>query len=98
MDQTLLDIKIKWTNHIPWGKVYGRLSPDQKVLQLAWKDAQLVPFMTTVSNGKFKRFRIRRRTKTKDKWLKEAFGVQLFNKLDIPEFIGLYNHLMNGVD
>jgi hypothetical protein len=39
MNENLTELKTKWLNHIPWGKLYGCLSPDQKVLQLAWKDA-----------------------------------------------------------
>ena len=98
MDQKLLDLKIKWTNHIPWGKVYGRLSPNQKVLQLAQKDAQLILFITTILNGKQKIFRTRRRLKTKDKQLKDVFRGQPFKKINIPEFIDMYNHFMNGIN
>ncbi|KAF2188002.1 hypothetical protein K469DRAFT_770021, partial [Zopfia rhizophila CBS 207.26] len=65
---------------------------------LGWKGAQLVLFMTTISNGKRKIFGTRRRPKAKDRWLKEVFRGQPFKKLDIPEFIGMYNYLMNGVD
>ena len=58
MDKRLIELKTKWLNHIPWGKVYAHLSPDGKVLQLAWKDTQLVLFMTTVSDGKQKKDRV----------------------------------------
>ncbi|KAF2195288.1 hypothetical protein K469DRAFT_537254, partial [Zopfia rhizophila CBS 207.26] len=98
MDPKFMELKISWTKHIPWGKVYGRLSSNGKVLQLAWKNSQLVLFMTTISNGKQKRWRIWRRPKTPDKWLRTAFGNQPFKKLEIPDFIDLYNHFMNGVD
>src|SRR5271156_5859699 len=47
MNEKLTELKTKWSNHIAWGKLYGCLSPDQKVLQLAWKDSQIVLFMTT---------------------------------------------------
>jgi hypothetical protein len=33
-----------------------------------------------------------------DKWIKAEFGDQAFESLNIPEFIDMYNHLMNGVD
>ena len=55
-------------------------------------------FIITVSNRKIKRFYIRRRLKTKDKWLREVFGAQLFKKLKIPKFINMYNYLINSVD
>jgi hypothetical protein len=48
INDKLLELKIKWSNHIAWGELYGCLSSDQKVLQLAWKDTQIVLFMTTL--------------------------------------------------
>ena len=48
MNEKLIELKTKWSNHIAWGKLYGCLSSDQKVLQLAWKDSQIVLFMTTI--------------------------------------------------
>ena len=48
MHKKLLELKIKWSNHIAWGELYGCLSSDQKVLQLAWKDTQIVLFMMTL--------------------------------------------------
>ena len=38
------------------------------------------------------------RPNKKDKWIKQAFGDQPFKRLEIPDFINMYNHLMNGVD
>jgi len=48
MNEKLIELKMKWSNHIAWGELYGCLSSDQKVLQLAWKDAQIILFMTTL--------------------------------------------------
>ena len=48
MNEKLIELKTKWSKHIAWGKLYGCLSSDQKVLQLAWKDSQIVLFMTTI--------------------------------------------------
>src|SRR6266480_748232 len=40
MNEKLMELKTKWSNHIAWGKLYGCLSSDKNVLQLAWKDSQ----------------------------------------------------------
>jgi hypothetical protein len=98
MNEKLTELKIKWSNHIAWGKLYGCLSPDQKVLQLAWKDAQMVLFMTTVVDARTTISRVRKRPNGGDKWIKAEFGDQAFKSLNIPEFIDMYNHFMNGVD
>ncbi len=98
MSRNLTELKIKWSNHIAWGKLYGCLSPDQKVLQLAWKDSQVVLFMTTVTDARTTISRVRKRPNGGDKWVKAEFGDQAFKSLNIPEFIDMYNHLMNGVD
>jgi hypothetical protein len=69
-----------------------------EVLQLAWKDSQIVLFMTTVSDGSEHVSRVRKRPTAKDKWIREAFGDQPFKRLEIPDFIDLYNHFMNSMD
>ena len=48
MNDKLLELKIKWLNHITLGELYGYLSSNQKVLQLAWKDTQIILFMITL--------------------------------------------------
>ncbi len=67
MNNKLLKLKIKWSNHITWGELYGCLSPNQKVLQLAWKDAQIILFMTTLINAQTTILRERKRPNKKDK-------------------------------
>jgi hypothetical protein len=98
MNEKLIELKTKWSNHIAWGELYGCLSSDQKVLQLAWKDTQIVLFMTTLVDAHTTVSRLRKRPNKKDKWIKQAFGDQPFKRLEIPDFIDMYNHLMNGVD
>jgi len=98
MNEKLTELKTKWSNHIAWGELYGCLSPDQKVLQLAWKDTQIVLFMTTLVDASTTVSRVRKRPNKKDKWIKQAFGDQPFKRLKIPDFIDMYNHLMNSVD
>ena len=98
MNERLTELKTKWSNHIAWGELYGCISSDQKVLQLAWKDTQIVLFMTTLVDAQTTILRERKRPNKKDKWIKQAFGDQPFKKLEIPDFIDMYNHLMNSVD
>jgi hypothetical protein len=98
MNEKLTELKVKWSNHIAWGKLYGCLSPDEKVLQLAWKDSQVVLFMTTVVDARTTISRVRKRPNGGDKWIKAEFGDQPFKSLNIPEFIDMYNHFMNSVD
>lgn len=102
LDSRLLDLRNKWNAGIDWGKLYGYLSEDKRVLELAWKDQNVVLFMTTVSNGQKKVKRLRRRpakTATNARTSRAVFGHDKARKeLLIPEFIDQYNHYMNGVD
>jgi hypothetical protein len=98
MNEKLIELKTKWSNHIAWGKLYGCLSTVQKVIQIAWKDSQIVLFMTTVTDARTTISRVRKRPNGGDKWIKAEFGDQAFKSLNIPEFIDMYNHFMNSVD
>ncbi len=98
INEKLLELKIKWSNHITWGQLYGCLLSNEKVLQLAWKDTQIILFITTLIDASTTVSRLRKRPNKKDKWIKQAFRDQLFKRLKIPDFIDMYNHLMNGVD
>ena len=53
MDQRLVDLKLTHSAQIPWGELYGALSKDGQVMEFAWKDANVVLFMSTVDDGKF---------------------------------------------
>lgn len=48
LDPALAELKI-YSNQIPWGKLYSCVSADGKVIQFAWKDQQLVYFMSTIT-------------------------------------------------
>jgi len=98
INEKLLELKIKWSNHITWGQLYGCLLSNEKVLQLAWKDTQIILFITTLIDASTTVSRLRKRPNKKDKWIKQVFGDQPFKRLKIPDFIDMYNHLMNGVD
>ena len=97
----LSELKLKFGAQIEWGKLYGGISNDGNVLEFAWKDQQVVLFMSTVSTGTKTVKRMRRRpakTSTNAKTSRAVFGDQAVKELSIPDFIDLYNHFMNGVD
>ncbi len=98
MNKKLLELKIKWSNYITWGELYGCLSSNQKVHQLTWKDTQIILFMMTLINAQMTVSRLRKRLNKKDKQIKQAFRDQPFKRLKIPDFINMYNHLINSVD
>ena len=47
--ERLMDIKSTYTNQVLWGTQYWELSANKSVIQLAWKDAQIVLFASTVA-------------------------------------------------
>ena len=58
---TLAELKLTHTAQIPWGELYGELSKDGQVMEFAWKDANVVLFMSTVNDGKLNTLIIRLR-------------------------------------
>ena len=101
LDQRLADLKTKWNAALKWGQLYASLSDDGKVMQFAWKDQNVVLFMSTISNGEEKVRRLRRRpakTATNARTSRAIFGEMTTKELNIPAFIDMYNHYMNGVD
>ena len=101
LDQQLVDLKIKWNSALEWGQLYGSLSSDGKVMQFAWKDQNVVLFMSTVSDPRDTISRLRRRpakTATNARTSRTPFGEESTKVMDIPAFIDMYNHYMNGVD
>ena len=45
-------LKLYHTAQLPWGVLYGATSKDSQVMEFAWKDAQVVLFMSTVDDGR----------------------------------------------
>ena len=95
-------LKTLHANQLEWGTLYGHVSKGNDVLQLAWKDQNVVLFMTTVHDGKDSVIRSRRRppkTASNSASSRRAFGQnEAVKDLPVPEFIDAYNHYMNGVD
>jgi hypothetical protein len=98
LDPFISDLKTKHNNSLPWGELFGRVSEDGQVLQLGWKDNQVVLFMITFSKCTTTVERDRKRPANPNTSVKRIFGNQRIKKLPIPEFIDMYNHFMNGVD
>ena len=72
------------------------------MLELAWKDQNIVLFITTISSGRKKIKRLRRRPAKiaiNARTSRAVFGYNKARKeLPISEFINQYNHYINGVD
>lgn len=101
LQRCLSDLKTEHNLQIPWGSLYGALSEDDRVLEFAWKDQNVVLFMTTVHTGREMVNRVRRRlalTATNSRTSRLAFGAESVKELAIPQFIDMYNHFMGGVD
>ena len=101
LEPGLAELKTKYGAQIPWGELYGAVSKDGKCLQFAWKDQQVVLFMSNVSSGRKTVIRQRKRpalTSTNARTSRAVFGDEAVKELAIPDFIDLYNHYMNGVD
>ena len=99
--QKLIDIKLYHTDDLQWGELYWDVSKKKTVLQAAWKDAQVVLFASTVANPEDTIERERKRpskTSTNSACTRLVFGDLAVKVLQIPLFIDLYNHFMNGVD
>lgn len=88
----LAELKTVHNSQLEWGKLYGRLSKDRKVLEFAWKDQNVVLFMTTVHTGeewvKSKRRRPPK-TATNARTSRKVFGELAVKELLITEFIDI---------
>lgn len=61
LQRCLSELKTEHNLQIPWGSLYGALSEDERVLEFAWKDRNVVLFMTTIHTGREMVTRLRRR-------------------------------------
>ena len=98
---SLSELKLRYNAVLEWGKLYGCVSEDKQMISFAWKDQNVVLFMSTVSNGTKNVIRPRRRsaiTSINARTSRAVFGEETVKELVISEFIDTYNHFMNGVD
>src|SRR6266516_1382988 len=86
----------------PWGWIKAIPTEDSLVNQFAWKDNEIVLFITTVFSDTSMVIRLRKRpgkaNSEPKRTVRKAFGDQWRKKLPIPTVIDAYNHNMNGVD
>lgn len=101
LNKSLSALKLEQNTQLEWDKLYGCLSEDGKVLEYAWKDQNVVLFMTTVSNGRRQVVRELSRsakTATNARTSRAVFGSSAVKELSIPKLIDMYNRFMSGVD
>ena len=99
LDPLLSSLQKDHAVQIQWGQIY--LISDGEVLQAAWKDQNIVLFMTTVSIRLKRVLCVRRHppaTATNARTSREVFGDGTTKALFIPVFIDDYNHFMGAVD
>jgi hypothetical protein len=97
----LVSLKKEHNSSTPWGALYACLSKCENVLQIAWKDQQLVMMMSTVHRGNEMIERLRKKPakgSAGHATAQKVFGDSWTKSLPIPRFIDDYNHHMNAVD
>jgi hypothetical protein len=96
MDPRLVALKKNYTNHLAYGDIFGLVKDN--VLQFAWRDAQVVLFMTTVHDGKDTVVRARKCPRNVPAYIKNVWDGAPIKDLEVPVAIDEYNHHMNAVD
>jgi len=51
INHRLTDLKLTHTAQIKWGTLYAIMSKDGQVMEFAWKDANIVLFMSTINDS-----------------------------------------------
>ena len=101
LDTSLSDFKLEYEAQIEWGQLYEVIFKDKKVAQFAWKNQQVVLFMSTIHiDRKIVKTLRRRSAKTfiNARTSRASFGDLAIKKLPISDFIDFYNYFMNSVD
>jgi len=62
IDQQLADLKLIYQSQIKWGTLYARLLEDKTVMEFAWKDANIVLFISTISDGSYSNLTLKLRS------------------------------------
>ena len=87
---------------IPWGTIFQEATPDEDIMQTAWKDQAMVLMLSTVytnNNQTIERNRRRpKATSTSAKTSRQPFGDCSRKMLAIPVIVDDYNHYMGAVD
>ena len=101
LDTFLSDLKLKYEIQLEWKQLYEVISVDKRVAQFAWKDQQVMLFMSTVHDDQQQIEKLRRRfalISTNVRTFRASFDNLTIKKFSISDFIDLYNHFMNDVD
>jgi hypothetical protein len=94
----LMDAKLRFKDQFQWGRFFSSTSSNNQVLHFAWKDSNVVLFMSTIGLPGDTVERPRRRPVSAKPLVQATWEGQSTKKLPIPKLIDLYNHHMNGVD
>ena len=97
----LAELKTEYDAQLNWNTFYEDLFDDDQMLEFAWKNQQVMLFMSIVSTDKKTMKRMRKRfakIAINAKTSRIVFDDMTMKKLIISEFIDLYNHFMNDVD
>ena len=101
LNSSLSNLKLKHEVQIEWNIMYEKIINDVNVLQFAWKNQQVVFFMTLIDTKRQYVQRKRKRftkTITNAKISKVVFDNESIKTLFISKFIDFYNHYMNEVN
>ena len=98
MDMRLVELKTRFGSLLQWGEQFATVTPNDKVLQLAWKDAQTVLFMLTVSTPQETIIKSRKKPHKKTKQIRQIWSDSYIKNLPIPVYIEEYNQNMGSVD
>ena len=97
----LAELKTTYEAQLNWGALYECVTDVENVLIFAWKNQNVMLFMSMMSNDQNMIERFRRRpakTATNSASFWAVFDDEKIKSLSIPKFIDFYNHFMNGVD
>jgi hypothetical protein len=98
MSSELTELKLKYGQHVGWGRKFVKDSPCKRIVQFAWKDASMVLFQSTVGDPSGSVERPRKRPSNGGKNTDKIWGDSFVKILGIPQLIDHYNHRMNAVD
>ena len=100
-DKALADVKTYHSKSLNWGTSYWGLSLEKSVLQMAWKDSQVVLFASTIGDPSETIVRNRKRpriTPENRKAVQQGWGSLPIASHSIPLLIDEYNHHKSNVD
>ena len=101
LNSALFDLKLKHEARIEWNIMYEKVTNEINVLQFAWKNQQMIFFITSIDIDQEFVNKMRKKsvkTATNVKTSRVIFDDVATKVLSIFKFIDLYNHYMNEVN